>query len=80
MFDLGVTVEELARLAPGPELAAVLDRVDRSALNGFELVEVAKATSRQVALPGRVAGHGTRDGLLPAGRPHQPTAAHRPPV
>jgi hypothetical protein len=49
VFDVGVTVEELAQLPPGAALAAVLARVDRSVLNGFELVEVAKATQRQVA-------------------------------
>jgi hypothetical protein len=49
VFDGGVSVEELAQIAPGPELAAVLARLDRSRLNGYELVEVAKATSRQVA-------------------------------
>jgi len=39
----------LAQTPPGVELAAVLARVDRSALNGYELVEVAKAASRLVA-------------------------------
>jgi hypothetical protein len=49
VFDVGVSAEDLARMAPGAELAAVLARVDRSVLNGYELVELAKATSRQVA-------------------------------
>lgn len=49
VFDVGMTAEELAEMPPGPELAAVLARVDGSRLNGFELVELAKATSRQVA-------------------------------
>jgi Domain of unknown function (DUF222)/HNH endonuclease len=49
MFDVGVAIDELAQVPPGPELAALLARVDRSALNGYELVEVAKATNRQVA-------------------------------
>jgi hypothetical protein len=40
---------ELALVPPGAELAAVLAEVDRSGLNGFALVEVAKAISRQVA-------------------------------
>ncbi|GAA4457465.1 HNH endonuclease signature motif containing protein [Phytohabitans houttuyneae] len=49
MFDLGVVIGELARVPAGADLAAVLARIDRSALNGYELVEVVKATSRQVA-------------------------------
>ena len=49
MFDAGVAIADLARVPVGPDLAAVLDRVDGSLLNGYELVEVAKATSRQVA-------------------------------
>jgi hypothetical protein len=44
-----VSAEGLALVPPGAGLAAVLARVDRSVLNGFELVEVAKATARQVA-------------------------------
>jgi len=49
MFDAGVAINELAQVPVGPELAAVLARVDRSALNGYELIEVVKATSRQLA-------------------------------
>lgn len=49
VFDGGVSIEELAQVPPGPELAGVLAGVDRSRLNGYELVEVAKATARQVA-------------------------------
>jgi hypothetical protein len=49
VFDVGVSLEELAQLPPGAELAEVLARVDRSVLNGYELIEVAKAHSRQVA-------------------------------
>ncbi|BCB88952.1 HNH endonuclease signature motif containing protein [Phytohabitans suffuscus] len=47
MYERGVEV--LAGVPAGPELAAALAHVDRPALNGFELVEVAKAVCRQVA-------------------------------
>ena len=49
MFDVGVAIGDLAQVPAGAELAAVLARVDRSRLSGFELVELAKATRRQVA-------------------------------
>ncbi|BCB91491.1 HNH endonuclease signature motif containing protein [Phytohabitans suffuscus] len=49
MFDDRVDVDVLAGMPTGTDLAAALARVDRAALNGFELVEVAKAITRQVA-------------------------------
>ncbi|BCB84173.1 hypothetical protein Psuf_014860 [Phytohabitans suffuscus] len=49
MFDDGIDVDVLAGMPTGTDLATALARVDRAALNGFELVEVAKATCRQVA-------------------------------
>ncbi|BCB74142.1 HNH endonuclease signature motif containing protein [Phytohabitans flavus] len=49
MFEGGVVVAELAQVPPGAGLAAMLARLDRSVLSGFELVEVAKAIARQVA-------------------------------
>jgi hypothetical protein len=49
VFDAGVPIGELAGIPAGAELAVVLARVDRSRLSGYELVEVAKATSRLVA-------------------------------
>jgi hypothetical protein len=48
VFDAGA-IDKLAAVPAGAELAEVLARVDRRLLNGFELVEVAKAISRQVA-------------------------------
>lgn len=44
----GVLPECLDTMLPGPELAAVLAGVDRSQLNGFELVVLAGAERRQV--------------------------------
>jgi hypothetical protein len=47
---VGQTVPEgLALMAPGLELAAALDRVDVSAVSGFDVVEVVKARYRQLA-------------------------------
>jgi hypothetical protein len=46
MFD---TVNGLAEMAPGPELATVLAGIDRSLLNGHEMVIVLQASARQVA-------------------------------
>jgi hypothetical protein len=40
---------DLASFPPGPFLAAILQAVDRSRLNGFDLVEVLKARERLVA-------------------------------
>lgn len=48
VFEEGVA-GKLVQLPPGAELAAVLDRIDLAALNGFEVVEVVKAISRQIA-------------------------------
>lgn len=42
-------LEDLVQVAPGPRLAALLDGVERSALNGYEMVEVMQARARQVA-------------------------------
>ncbi|WP_173075452.1 HNH endonuclease signature motif containing protein [Phytohabitans rumicis] len=42
-------LEDLAEMAPGPELAAFLATVDRSVLNGYEMVELMRARSRQIA-------------------------------
>jgi hypothetical protein len=36
-------------MAPGPELAATLAGIDRSMLNGYELVILIQAERRQVA-------------------------------
>lgn len=41
--------EGLATMAPGPELAELLARIDRSRLNGHDLVTVMQAWARQVA-------------------------------
>lgn len=49
MFEGGLTAEALAALPPGVELATALATIDRAKLNGFELVEVAKATQRQIS-------------------------------
>ncbi|BCB87221.1 HNH endonuclease signature motif containing protein [Phytohabitans suffuscus] len=49
MYEDGEGVSVLAGMPAGPELAAALACVDRPALNGFELVEVAKAITRQIA-------------------------------
>src|SRR5690349_12815958 len=42
-------IDELENLAPGPQLSAALAAVDRSVLNGHQMVEVMRARSRQVA-------------------------------
>jgi hypothetical protein len=49
VFEGGLTAEALADMPPGPELATVLARVDRAALNGYDLVEVLRARARQIA-------------------------------
>ncbi|BCB90801.1 HNH endonuclease signature motif containing protein [Phytohabitans suffuscus] len=49
MFDDGMDVDVLAGMPTGTDLATALARIDRAALNGFELIEVAKAITRQVA-------------------------------
>ncbi|MFD0744273.1 DUF222 domain-containing protein [Phytohabitans flavus] len=49
MFEDRVAVDELTQVPPGAGLAAALAHLDRSMLNGFELVEVVKAIARQVA-------------------------------
>jgi hypothetical protein len=41
--------EDLGEMSPGPELAALLASIDRSRLNGFDLVTVLQAQARQVA-------------------------------
>ncbi len=41
--------EELSTMTPGPELAATLAGIDRSILNGYELVILIQAERRQVA-------------------------------
>ncbi|MPZ52504.1 MAG: hypothetical protein GEU79_07195 [Acidimicrobiia bacterium] len=41
--------ELLGGLQPGPEMAAVLGRIDRSPLNGYQLVWLLEAWERQVA-------------------------------
>jgi hypothetical protein len=45
----GVLPEGLPTMAPGPELAATLAGIDRSLLNGYELVILVQAERRQVA-------------------------------
>jgi hypothetical protein len=45
----GVLPEDLSTMAPGPELATALAGIDRSALNGYELVILVQAERRQVA-------------------------------
>jgi hypothetical protein len=40
--------EGLAEVAPGPELARMLARIELSALSGYDCVEVLKAQARQV--------------------------------
>ncbi len=42
-------LEELAGVEPGPELGAMLGRIDRSELNGYQLVVVLEAWERQLA-------------------------------
>lgn len=49
MSERVVLREDLAELPPGPALAAVLASIDRSRLNGFDLVTVLQAQARQVA-------------------------------
>jgi hypothetical protein len=49
VFEDRVVGDELAQVPPGVGLAAALARLDLPALNGFEVVEVAKAISRQIA-------------------------------
>jgi hypothetical protein len=44
-----VLPERLTTMAPGPELAATLAGIDRSLLNGYELVMLVQAERRQVA-------------------------------
>jgi hypothetical protein len=46
MFD---TVNGLAEMAPGPELAVALSKIDREMLNGHEMVIVLQARARLVA-------------------------------
>jgi Domain of unknown function (DUF222) len=46
MFD---TVNGLVEMAPGPELAVALSKIDRSLLNGHEMVIVLQASARLVA-------------------------------
>jgi hypothetical protein len=45
----GVLPEGLSTMAPGPELATTLAGIDRSTLNGYELVILVQAERRQVA-------------------------------
>jgi hypothetical protein len=40
---------DLESIPPGPFLAVLLDHVDRSRLNGFDLVEVLKARERLIS-------------------------------
>lgn len=49
VFEGGLAVEDLAEMAPGPQLAVLLAGIERSSLNGYEMVEVLRARSRQVA-------------------------------
>ena len=50
MFDVGVNIPSgLAEMPPGIELACFLKAIDRSGLNGHELVIVMQARSRQIA-------------------------------
>lgn len=39
----------LAEMAPGSELGALLESIDRDELNGYELIEVLKAETRQIS-------------------------------
>lgn len=43
------SIPDLSTIPPGPFLMAILDAVDRSKLNGFDLVNVLKARERMVA-------------------------------
>ena len=50
MFDIGVNIPAgLAVMSPGVELACFLKAIDRSRLNGHELVIVMQARARQIA-------------------------------
>lgn len=49
MSEQVVVPERLAELPPGPRLAAALAAIDRSRLNGFDLVTVLQSQARQVA-------------------------------
>lgn len=49
MSERVVVRQDLAELPPGPALAAALASIDRSRLNGFDLVTVLQAQARQVA-------------------------------
>ncbi|MBO0868161.1 MAG: hypothetical protein J2P15_06310, partial [Micromonosporaceae bacterium] len=49
MYDVAELTEDLAHMAPGPELAALLSTVDRSTLDSAQRVEVACARARLVA-------------------------------
>ena len=40
--------EDLAEVAPGPELASILAEIELSGLSGYDCVEVLKAQYRQV--------------------------------
>lgn len=44
-----VLPEGIGEMAPGPELAAALERIDRGELNGYELVVILQARARQAA-------------------------------
>ncbi|GLI02186.1 HNH endonuclease signature motif containing protein [Phytohabitans aurantiacus] len=49
MIERLVIPEDLAEMPPGPGLAAVLARIDRSCVNGHDMVTVMQARARQVA-------------------------------
>jgi hypothetical protein len=49
VYDAALLVEDLEQLPPGPELAALLSTVDRSALDAGQRVDVACARARLVA-------------------------------
>lgn len=49
-MSMGQSIPEgLALMAPGPGLAAALDRIDVTAVSGFDVVEVMKARYRQLS-------------------------------
>ncbi|WP_281904670.1 HNH endonuclease signature motif containing protein [Phytohabitans aurantiacus] len=49
MIERLVIPEDLAEMPPGPGLAAILARIDRSCVNGHDMVTVMQARARQVA-------------------------------
>lgn len=76
MIERGGLPDGLAELPPGPELATMVASIDRSRLNGHDLVLVAQARARLLAwAQGELLADLAEIAHCPPGGPHTP--AHR---